>query len=234
MCALYWQLNDLWAAPTWSTIDYELSWKPAHYFARRFFAPVILSMAIDEEVHMFIVSDLIKPISNVTMVLEIFWFDNFIPVESFKQQISSISQQSSIEIPIDRAISDKIKEKINDRYVLRGRILSNDNTQIGYDTIHLPDKLFKIDEMNFGKAWIRKLRRKNNMLYELKLEADKIAPFVYMELAPGLIGWFSDNAFTMTESKKRVVLSLFKDPKRQLTESDISICSLHDCGKDNR
>lgn len=44
MCALYWQLNDLWVAPTWSTIDFELSWKPAHYFARRFFAPVILSV----------------------------------------------------------------------------------------------------------------------------------------------------------------------------------------------
>ncbi|VDP11408.1 unnamed protein product [Onchocerca flexuosa] len=257
MCALYWQLNDIWAAPTWSTIDYELSWKPAHYFARRFFAPVILSMAIDEEIHVFIVSDLIKPISNVTMVLETFWFGNFIPVESFKQQISSISQQSSIEIPIDRAIYDKIKrivksgkyncakharqilyhccrEKINDRHLLRGRILSNDGTQIGYDAVHLPDKLFKVDEVNFGKAWIRKLQRKNNMLYELKLEADKIAPFVYMELAPGLIGWFSDNAFTMTESKKRVILFLFKDPQRQLTKSDISICSLHDCGKDKR
>lgn len=52
-----------------------------------------------------------------------------------------------------------------------------------------------------------------------------------MELAPGLIGWFSDNAFTMTEPKKLLVLSLFKRPERQLTESDISVCSLRDCGK---
>uniref|UniRef100_A0A1I7VT16 beta-mannosidase n=1 Tax=Loa loa TaxID=7209 RepID=A0A1I7VT16_LOALO len=231
MCALYWQLNDLWAAPTWSTIDFELSWKPAHYFARRFFAPVILSVAIGEDIHLFVVSDLIKPISNVTVILEVFWFDRFLPIHSFKQEINSIPPQSSTEIPIDEAMFNGIRKERSDRYVLRGRMLSSNGTQIGYDTIHLPDKLFKVDEVSFGKVWIRKLHIKNDMLYELKLEADKIAPFVYMELAPGLIGWFSDNAFTMTEPKKTLVLSLFKKPERQLTENDITICSLHDCGK---
>uniref|UniRef100_A0A5S6PI21 Beta-mannosidase n=1 Tax=Brugia malayi TaxID=6279 RepID=A0A5S6PI21_BRUMA len=232
MCALYWQLNDLWAAPTWSTIDFELSWKPAQYFARRFFAPVILSVAVDENVHMFAISDLIKPISNATVVLEVFWFDGFFPVYSFKREISSIPPQSSTEISIDEAISDGIRKR-NNQYILRGRLLSNNGTQIGYDTVHLPDKLFKIDEVNFGKVWIRELQRKNDMLYELKLEADKPSPFVYMELALGLTGWFSDNAFTMTEPKKTLVLSLFKTPGRQLTQSDITICSLRDCGKAN-
>ncbi|PIO62933.1 hypothetical protein TELCIR_15487 [Teladorsagia circumcincta] len=42
MCALYWQLNDVWAAPTWSTIDFDLNWKMAHYEVRRFMAPVIV------------------------------------------------------------------------------------------------------------------------------------------------------------------------------------------------
>lgn len=93
--------------------------------------------------------------------------------------------------------------------------------------------LFQVDEVNFGKAWIQKLHRENDMLYELELEADKIAPFVYMELAPGLTGWFSDNAFTMTEPEKTVTLTLFKEPERQLSKSDITICSLHDCGKAN-
>ncbi|KAK6101607.1 Glycosyl hydrolases 2 TIM barrel domain family protein [Brugia pahangi] len=232
MCALYWQLNDLWAAPTWSTIDFELSWKPAQYFARRFFAPVILSLAVDENVHMFAISDLIKPISNATVVLEVFWFDEFFPVYSFKREISSIPPQSSTEISIDEAISDGMRKR-NNQYILRGRLLSNNGTQIGYDTVHLPDKLFKIDEVNFGKVWIRELQRKNDMLYELKLEADKPSPFVYMELALGLTGWFSDNAFTMTEPKKTLVLSLFKTPGRQLTQSDITICSLRDCGKAN-
>nr|VZI17228.1 unnamed protein product [Spirometra erinaceieuropaei] len=33
MGALYWQLNDLWAAPTWSTVDAAGQWKIAHYLA---------------------------------------------------------------------------------------------------------------------------------------------------------------------------------------------------------
>jgi beta-mannosidase len=49
MCALYWQLNDLWAAPTWSSIDYGMRWKPVHYFARRFFAQTIVSTYVDRE-----------------------------------------------------------------------------------------------------------------------------------------------------------------------------------------
>lgn len=40
MGALYWQLNDVWAAPSWSSIEIGGKWKPLHYFARRFFFPI--------------------------------------------------------------------------------------------------------------------------------------------------------------------------------------------------
>ena len=42
MCSLYWQLNDVWAATTWSSIDFELKWKAAHYEARRFLDNLIV------------------------------------------------------------------------------------------------------------------------------------------------------------------------------------------------
>ena len=41
--ALYWQLNDTWPAVSWSSIDYFGRWKAAHYAARRFFAPLMIS-----------------------------------------------------------------------------------------------------------------------------------------------------------------------------------------------
>jgi beta-mannosidase len=40
---LYWQINDLWPGATWSSIDAYGRWKALHYFAKRFFAPVLVS-----------------------------------------------------------------------------------------------------------------------------------------------------------------------------------------------
>lgn len=36
---LVWQLNDIWPGPSWSTLEYDGSWKPAHYHLKRIFAP---------------------------------------------------------------------------------------------------------------------------------------------------------------------------------------------------
>ncbi len=41
--ALFWQLNDCWPVSSWSAIDSGLRPKAAYFFARRFFAPVLLS-----------------------------------------------------------------------------------------------------------------------------------------------------------------------------------------------
>ena len=43
MGAVIWQLNDCWPVASWSSIDYYGRWKALHYFAKRFFAPVLIS-----------------------------------------------------------------------------------------------------------------------------------------------------------------------------------------------
>lgn len=43
MGAIYWQLNDIWPVASWASIDYFGRWKSLHYYAKRFFAPVMIS-----------------------------------------------------------------------------------------------------------------------------------------------------------------------------------------------
>lgn len=43
MGTVYWQLNDCWPVASWSSIDYYGRWKALHYYARRFFAPFMIS-----------------------------------------------------------------------------------------------------------------------------------------------------------------------------------------------
>lgn len=43
MGAVYWQFNDCWPVASWSSVDYCQRLKALHYFARRFFAPILIS-----------------------------------------------------------------------------------------------------------------------------------------------------------------------------------------------
>lgn len=43
MGAIYWQLNDCWPVASWASIDYFGRWKALHYYAKRFFSPLMIS-----------------------------------------------------------------------------------------------------------------------------------------------------------------------------------------------
>ncbi len=60
--ALYWQLNDCWPVTSWSSIDYAGRWKALHYAARRFYAPLALSLEDQgSRVSVFVANDLPGP-----------------------------------------------------------------------------------------------------------------------------------------------------------------------------
>ncbi len=44
MGTIFWQLNDCWPVASWASLNYGGKWKILHYMAKRFFAPVMLTM----------------------------------------------------------------------------------------------------------------------------------------------------------------------------------------------
>ena len=58
---IYWQLNDCWPVASWSSLDYFGRWKALHYTARRFYAPLLLSIEDDPpRQSIFLSSDLLE------------------------------------------------------------------------------------------------------------------------------------------------------------------------------
>jgi beta-mannosidase len=59
---LYWQLNDCWPVASWSSLDYFGRWKALHYAARRFYAPLLLSIEDEPpEQGVYVSNDWLEP-----------------------------------------------------------------------------------------------------------------------------------------------------------------------------
>jgi beta-mannosidase len=64
MGSIYWQLNDCWPVASWSSIDYYGRWKALQYYARRFYAPLLVSPRIEDgSFNVYVVSDKTAPTS---------------------------------------------------------------------------------------------------------------------------------------------------------------------------
>ncbi|MCM3160670.1 glycosyl hydrolase 2 galactose-binding domain-containing protein [Metabacillus litoralis] len=65
MGSLYWQLNDCWPVASWSSLDYFGRWKALHYFAKKFYSPVLMSLREDgSDVEIHVTNDSLSTIST--------------------------------------------------------------------------------------------------------------------------------------------------------------------------
>ena len=63
---LIWQLNDCWPVASWASLDYFGRWKALHYAAKRFYSPLLLSVADHEKtMKVHVTSDLVQPVNVV-------------------------------------------------------------------------------------------------------------------------------------------------------------------------
>ncbi|KAL1853338.1 hypothetical protein Plec18167_005572 [Paecilomyces lecythidis] len=65
--SLYWQLEDIWQAPTWAGIEYDGRWKVLHYVAKDIYQPVIISPFWNYttgDLEIYVTSDLWESVSG--------------------------------------------------------------------------------------------------------------------------------------------------------------------------
>jgi beta-mannosidase len=101
MGSIYWQLNDCWPVASWSSLDYYGRWKALHYYARRFYAPILVSPHQEEgNVAVYIVSDKTSP-TVATLRVRILTFDGkMLSDKSQPVQITPLSSKVYLTIPM--------------------------------------------------------------------------------------------------------------------------------------
>ncbi|OJJ45346.1 hypothetical protein ASPZODRAFT_153009 [Penicilliopsis zonata CBS 506.65] len=73
--ALYWQLEDIWQAPSWAGIEYDGRWKTLHYVAKDIYRPIIVSPFWNHNtsvLEIYATSDLWKPAAGTVRMT---WLD---------------------------------------------------------------------------------------------------------------------------------------------------------------
>lgn len=201
MGTMYWQLNDVWQAPTWSSIEYKGKWKLAHYFIRNSYSSVIITPH-KNQTHLIIhaVSDT-NEIVEYNFTLRIYSFKRF--KEFFKQDYSfKIKELDSFEVAsLDlktlKCDSDKCLVEITglDGYL---NFMFLNLTQI------VPKDLLK------ANIRVKLIEQVESDLFEITLEVDSVALFVHLDLNTTLVnGYFSDNGFHMTTPNKVITFKVY-------------------------
>ena len=223
MCALYWQLNDIWAAPTWSSIDYDGRWKAAHYAARRFFAPAVLSAVLDEREHLAVtlISDLATSIVNASITVDMFsWMTGFDTIYTLTVPIAAVPALSSrVVYTVHGPIAALLPSTSADDFVVRVRL--NHVSVVAEEAVLLPTHMLRIDTHQFGRVHIVDTAVVDAHTFRVQLLATNIAPYVWLELGgdKGRRGWFSDNGFTMLQAHMLITYSQWPtDPTMSLGE----------------
>jgi beta-mannosidase len=103
MGSIYWQLNDCWPVASWSSIDYYGRWKALQYYARRFYAPILVSPHVEDgSVKVYIVSDKTAP-TAATLRVRLMDFDGKVLLEESRNiDVAELSSKIYLDWPLKK------------------------------------------------------------------------------------------------------------------------------------
>lgn len=100
MGALYWQLNDVWIAPSWSSIEYGGKYKILHYWIKEIFAQyhVISHVNPMRKLDLYAVRDTLGMNESWTINVNIYRWTSFLPVETLKYDSINVPQNTVVKV----------------------------------------------------------------------------------------------------------------------------------------
>ncbi|XP_075222154.1 beta-mannosidase-like [Lycorma delicatula] len=221
MGALYWQLNDVWQAPSWSSIEFGGKWKMLHYFAKKFFSPVLLSPTIIfNNVTVSIVSDIPTGSSiKVTVYGYVYHYNSFQPVNEFSVT-SEIKPLSSVII-LNKMYTEIMGNNracgfgsdITRRCFMIFKLDCGSELDIRTDAFLFLNRLTTISGLQKATIRLKEIkeidRRKGpflpkiSQIFEVTITTDAVALFVWLDVG-NIKGRFSENGFQLVTSEKKI------------------------------
>jgi len=194
--SLFWQLNDCWPVSGWSVVDSSLRRKAAYYFAKRFFAPVLLSITRkNNRIEAWISNDLLQKVSG-RLNLELRSFEGKICWK--KSSRHNVPPNCSNKIyTLNRAAYakfDPASHHLLSQFVSNGVVIS-ENRLFFAETkhLHLP-----------GARISRNIKREKNGSFLLNLRSSGFVKNVRVEIA-GAEAVFEDNYFDLDAGLEKKV-----------------------------
>ncbi|XP_062348968.1 beta-mannosidase isoform X1 [Cinclus cinclus] len=226
MGALYWQLNDIWQAPSWASLEYGGKWKLLHYFAQNFFAP-LLPVAYEDKgmLHIYGVSDLHED-HKLTLRVVVHAWSSLEPVCTLAKEGVTVKAQSAVPIykePIS-SLLERCRNCTRKSCIITFCLMGEDGLRS--PTNHYFLSSLK-DAVGLEKTQLSASVSQQDDTYIFVLQTTAIAPFVTLDVG-SIKGRFSDNGFLMTEKKKVVVFYPWEPTSVEELESSLIVTSLLD------